>query len=187
MSKKKFTDGLEGLFGFSEGGDLQESSPLLVDTRDEEKEAPVKKRKKKSNPNKKKSGKSFTMDLDALFSAAASKAIEEREEKRKKNKGEQPAPQENDVPPKPASLRHRRRKPVTGIDALIRQTIVGSRIDYNAKDAQKRVTFIYDKDKLARLKAIAKLEKSYLKDIIGKVVSEFIDKYEKKHGIIGPK
>ena len=45
---------------------------------------------------------------------------------------------------------------------------------------KKRVTFVFDKEKLAKLKEIARTEKAYLKDIIGDVVSRFIEKYEKE-------
>jgi len=171
VSKKKFTDGLESLFGMAHEDDLQESSPLLVDTREEViVDKPV--RKKKSS--KKKSGKSFTSDLDSLFTAAISDALDKKTKK--------PEAVAEESASKPSALKRARRKPLTGIDALIRQTIAGSRIDYDEGTAKKRVTFIYDKNKLARLKAIAKVEKAYLKDIIGKVVSEFIDDYEKKLG-----
>ena len=170
MSKKKFTDGLESLFGMAHEDDLQESSPLLVDTREE---VIVDKRAKKKTSKKKKSGKSFTSDLDSLFTAAISDALD------KKTKKTEPA---EEPASKPSALKRARRKTLTGIDALIRQTIAGSRVDYDEGTAKKRVTFIYDKNKLARLKAIAKVEKSYLKDIIGKLVSEFIEDYEKKYG-----
>ena len=173
MSKKKFTDGLESLFGMAHEDDLQESSPLLVDTREEVK---VDKQVKKKSRTKKKSGKSFTSDLDSLFTAAITDALE------KKTKKPEEENKEVASTSKPSALKRARRKTLTGIDALIRQTIAGSRVDYDEGTAKKRVTFIYDKNKLARLKAIAKVEKSYLKDIIGKVVSEFIDDYEKKHG-----
>ena len=46
---------------------------------------------------------------------------------------------------------------------------------------KKRVTFVFDKEKLAKLKEIAKMEKAYLKDIIGDVVSSFIEKYEEEN------
>ncbi len=176
MSKKKFTDGLESLFGLALEDNLQEDSPLLVDTRtdkeDSNKETATKPKAKK-NGKKRTSGKNFTSDLESLFQAAVSDALDSKVKK-----------QEVVEPPKPSQLKRLRRKPLTGIDALIRQTIVDSRVDYDDSMPKKRVTFIYDKNKLARLKAIAKIEKSYLKDIIGKVVSEFIEEYEEKHGRI---
>ena len=45
---------------------------------------------------------------------------------------------------------------------------------------------VFDKQKLARLKRIAKIEKAYLKDIIGDLVSEFIDSYEVGQKTINP-
>ena len=52
----------------------------------------------------------------------------------------------------------------------INYTIEGPQLEY----------FVFDKEKLAKLKEIAKMEKAYLKDIIGDVVSNFIEKYEKE-------
>jgi hypothetical protein len=46
----------------------------------------------------------------------------------------------------------------------------------------KRLTVTFDKKKLEKLKKIARLEKSYLKDILGEIVAEYIKKYELSKG-----
>ena len=170
MSKKKFTDGLESLFGLALEDDLQESSPLLVDTR-VSKARQADQVKAKPKKRKRSSGKTFTSDLDSLFDAAVNDSVDVRAKR-----------QPEATRSKSSPLKRIRRKPLSGIDALIRQTVVDNRIDYDDDAPKKRVTFIYDKHKLARLKAIAKVEKAYLKDIIGQIVSEFIEDYEEKNG-----
>ncbi len=163
MSKKKFKDGLESLFGSDPaGGDLQEESPLLVETTVEKVI-----RKERPKNKKKRSSKNFTSDLDSLFEDALKETLEDKVNKIVKDKS------------KISPSRRERRSALTGLDALIRRTDDGD--DLSAK-MKKRVTFIFDREKLARLKQIAKQQRVYLKDIIGDVVSEFIDDYEKKNG-----
>lgn len=169
MSKKKFTDGLDSLFGLSTDN-LTEDSPLLVNTA--EKPQPKPKVRKRRNALSKPTGKSFTSDLDSLFKSAISESVAEQ----KKEQNEiQTLRQER------ARRLVRRKKRVTGLDSLLRQTIDASSVNIETK-TKKRVTFVVDKMKLTQLKAIARTEKSYLKDIIGEIVSEFLDKYKSENG-----
>ena len=161
MSKKKFTVGLESLFGTVTEEAFQEESPLL-----DKQEKEVKK-VTSSGSSKKRSSKDFTSDLDTLFEEALAETIEEKEEK---------ANSKVQAPPKPRKRRLRR---LSGLDALIRHTEDMDVVEVNVP-TKKRVTFVFDKEKLAKLKQIAKSEKAYLKDIIGDVVSNFIEKYEKE-------
>ena len=159
MSKKKFTVGLESLFGMATEEAFQEESPLL----DKKK----KETKKVVKDVKKRSSKNFTSDLDTLFEQALAETIEEKQEKAKSG---------IQAPPNPRKRRLRR---LSGLDALIRHTADMETVEVNVP-TKKRVTFVFDKEKLAKLKEIAKEEKAYLKDIIGEVVTNFIEKYEKE-------
>ena len=159
MSKKKFTVGLESLFGTATEEAFQEESPLLDKSK--------KGTKKVIQNTKKRSSKNFTSDLDTLFEQAFADTIEEKKELAKSK---------IQAPPKP---RNRRLRRLSGLDALIRSTGDMEVVEVNVP-TKKRVTFVFDKKKLAKLKEIAKSEKSYLKDIIGDVVSRFIEKYEKE-------
>jgi hypothetical protein len=70
---------------------------------------------------------------------------------------------------------------MSGLDALIRQTVEPNREEIKraaVPKEKKRVTFVFDKKKLLKLKKIAKLEKAYLKDIIGGLISEYLDEYD---------
>jgi len=165
VSKKRFTDGLESLFGFSEGGELPEESPLLEET--EVKVKVVSKPKAK----RKRSSKNFTSDLDSLFEDSLQETIEEtRTEYREKVS-------------KKSSKKRKQRRPVSGLDALIRRTLEGSEAEVSY-DKRKRVTFVFEKSKVEKLKRIAKAEKVYLKDILGDLVKEYLSQYEKDKGAL---
>lgn len=172
MSKKKFTDGLESLFGTTVS--VHEEQGFLGQKANQ---APRKrskltvKKKKKGRPA---AGKSFTSDLDSLFEQVLTETIEEKLNKPKKKKSDVVASVPLD------NTKKKYRKPMSGLDALIRQTVETSTMEMRPATAptKKRVTFVFDKQKLAKLKMIAKVEKAYLKDIIGDLVSEFIDGYE---------
>ncbi|MEL6924455.1 MAG: hypothetical protein AAFO94_10445 [Bacteroidota bacterium] len=177
MSKKKFTDGLESLFSLSVE-ETENEEVLLVVEGEANQEQKAKSEKKKKKPAKRRHTKSFAADLEFLFSGSSaapretSKKIEadaadgaaasrEATEKKKNDK-------EDDSP-----------RVYSGLEALLRNTIDPAPYQQAEVSKVKRVTFTFDKEKLVRLKKIAKSQKSYLKDIIGKVVSEYIEQYEK--------
>ena len=98
--------------------------------------------------------KSFSTSMDFLFGAP--KAVEDTAEK-----------------PKDARL--------AGIDLLIKGTLEDSkRIVEQVAPQKKRVTFIIDKEKLSKIKSIAKSEKAYIKDVFDQIVSEYL----KKEGLL---
>lgn len=172
MSKKKFKVGLESLFGVTTEEAFQEESPLLDKKKKEEKGKKKKEKEEKTIKNKKKrSSKNFTSDLDTLFQEALTDTINDSEVQTKSKTTKQPQA----LPPS----RQRRLRRLSGLDALIRHTGDMETVEVNVP-TKKRVTFVFEKDKLAKLKEIAKGEKAYLKDIIGRVVSNFIEKYEKQ-------
>lgn len=165
MSKKRFTDGLESLFGFSEGGDLPEESPLLEET--EVKVKVVSKTKSKKG----RSSKNFTSDLDSLFEDTFKETIEETRT------------DYNEKTTAKSEKKRKQRRPVSGLDALIRRTLEGSESEVSY-DKRKRVTFVFEKAKVEKLKRIAKAEKVYLKDILGDIVKDYLRKYEKEKGAL---
>ena len=173
MSKKKFNSGLESLFSEGADQDLEQGRVTLLNS---------KKRSSKSTTKAEVKTdatvapiKSFTSDLDSLFNDMMTEAIEEKVERI--------------ITDKEKPKRKRRvvsSKPLSGLDALFRRTIEKSEDEEEIKIERniKRVSFTFHKDRLLKLKTIAKMEKSYLKDIISEVVSEYIDDYEKKTGAV---
>lgn len=164
MSKKKFTDGLESLFGNTSEENFG-SAGLLLD------EEPKTKTTARRRGN---SRKNFTTDLDSLLEDALKETIIEQKQQAGKH-----------LENKSKSIQNiqRNRKPLSGLDALIRRTVEGSTIEIS-NDAKKRVTFVFEKQKLEKLKRIARIEKAYLKDILSQIVSEYIHEYEGQKGNI---
>lgn len=173
MSKKRFTDGLESIFG--EVHEETFDRGLLVE--EKKARAAAKNKSTTSTPKKRSSRKNFTTDLDSLFDGSLSEVVEEKlQEKRVV------APRKN-LKGKSKSLEHTKRvhKPLSGLDALIRQTLDSGSLAYDP-NAKKRISFTCEKVKLDKLKKIARQEKAYLKDILGDIVASFINEYEAKKG-----
>ena len=114
--------------------------------------------------------KNFTSDLDSLFQEAFTEAVEEKLDKLKRDSGLQD-PFANDE--------RTYKKPLSGLDALIRQTVDASLASLDHA-AVKRLTIMFESQKIEQLKTIAKQERSFVKDLVSGVLSEFIENYEKK-------
>ncbi len=161
MSKKKFKDGLESLFGGPAVAEpsLPENSPLLERTSKVDAKHKTKK-ELKVRAKRSRSAKNFTSDLDTLFETVLENNIREEKDDTQNNEA------------------HKGKKPpVVGLDALIQGT---SNNDYDYTSTKKRVTFIFEKRKLDKLKKIARTQNAYLKDIIGKIIGEHLDKYNEE-------
>ncbi len=173
MAKKNFIDGLDSIFG----GDSNEGNEdLTIITQEKEPPKTKKKTRKKS-----KSSKDFTADLDSLLQEALQESVEQHASKKKTSL---PVAKTKRNP-----KRGRIKRTLSGLDALIRQTVESSQIDVqeesgSSKPKKKRVTFSFDRDKVDKLKSIARLEKSYIKDIVNSIVTEYIEEYEKSKGEI---
>ena len=159
MSKKRFTEGLESIFGEAAEETLQENSPLLSSTQET--------KPKPSEENRRSSGKNFSSDLQDFLQDAFEESLEKQIEERKKN---------NQLQEK-AKVKKRHRRPMGGLDALIRSTIEPKNRRV-APERAKRVTLTFDPQKLEKLKEIARLKKSYLRDIIDEIVADFLDTYK---------
>lgn len=167
MSKKKFTDGLESLF-HSQHQEKGSGTTFLEGT-DPGTETETRTSVKKSSPRK-----NFTTDLDSLLEEALQESFEEQMHQR-----------ENDSLASKTQVFHQqthRRRPGSGLDMLIRRTVERGAIEEDQATGTKRLTVTFDKEKLKKLKTIARLEKAYLKDILGKIVAEYIQEYEQQKG-----
>ncbi len=154
MSKKKFKAGLESLFGDPAVAGM---TPFLVEE-EKPKIKTVKKIRKRS------SSKNFTSDLETLFSTAVDNEIQEQK-KQQQIKG------------KVTTIKKRSDRPVIGIDALIRRTIEDKKEGLtDVVSLKKRLTITLEKQKLEKLKKIAKEKKTYLRTIMDELVSEYLSK-----------
>jgi hypothetical protein len=159
MSKKKFTDGLESLFTVSDDEmvDHYSNGAYSEATTETVIEQVVETRPRRS-------GKNFTTDLGNAMQDAFVKTEDTF------------LAQEDNLNLSDMSKKTMR-KPLTGLDALLRRTIESSDLDNETK---RRVVLIIESGKFEKLKEIAKEESIFLKDIIEKSVSFFIDDYDRR-------
>jgi hypothetical protein len=54
------------------------------------------------------------------------------------------------------------------------------------KENETRATFIVNEDQLEKLKAIAYWDRTLIKEVVGTALDQYIERYEKKNGPIGP-
>jgi len=182
VSRKKFSNDLNSLFGFTpEVESFQEENPLL---NNEEAEtatmvAPKKAVAKKvvkpaSKKSFKRSSKNFHSDLEELFQEAFQEKMEQLQEESEK---QEVAEVKKTPAPKPARVRKIR--PRMGLDSLIRNTQNLSPEEIKVHNDQKRVTFLYSKTQLEKLREISKKDSRFMKDIIGEAVTQWIEDYKK--------
>ncbi len=177
MSKKTLKDGLESLFGMPPAS-VEEETAFMGDNVLPGGKKVKKSPQRKASDTRKRSGssKSFTADLESLFQTVVKESV--AEEKKKAVRKEQ---RTLGRPQSDTSASENPRRPMSGLDALIRQTVAPNKEEIKraaVPKEKKRVTFVFDKKKLLKLKTIAKLEKAYLKDIIGGLISEYLDEYD---------
>jgi hypothetical protein len=169
MSKKRFSSGLDSLFdnprdehGFGETATAEKAPPPSVSELEAEVKAVVMKRTTTKN---------FTSDLDSLFNEAFTEVLEEKVDKLRRSSG-------LDDPFE--SKQNTYKKPLSGLDALIRSTVDTSLMGLEHAPI-KRFTIMFENKKIEKLKNIAKQERAFVKDLVGDVLTEFINNYEKQH------
>ncbi|HAD14952.1 MAG TPA: hypothetical protein DCF33_21200 [Saprospirales bacterium] len=163
MSKKRFSEGLDDLFSSQHGGGhgnvfgdaVTLTSPAV--------------------PSERKSAhKSFATDLDALLQEALDESLERYESNQ---------PDSVSASTKTKSSTDLRASVPNGLDNLIRQTIDVKEITTDEDSGKKRLTVAVDRPKLEKLKAIARLENSYLKDLLVQLIDEYIQEYTTEKGV----
>ncbi len=196
---KSFTSGFESIFGVSaeeiELGVAEDQVEVLPLEKDKPDTQPQRRRrysrrvKKVSSGDARSNAKNFTSDLESLFRDALTDSFEEPILKEALS---DPAPQAQPSPRKdhksaPRQTQRKRRISTpggSGLDLLIRQTTDETILEYES--TTKKVTFVFDKEKLKKLKRIAKERNLFLKDIIGEVVTKFIREYEDSNSKMPP-
>ncbi len=206
---KSFISGFESIFGVSaeeiEMGVAEDQVEVLPLEKEPEivpeaKSTPKRKRYgrkvRKTVKEPKATSKNFTSDLESLFRDALTDTFEEavlsesQATEEVKAIEEKPSPQpekiisrERKASPEDKPVRVRRRVSTpggSGLDLLLRQTSDEAILEYESPT--KRVSFVFDKEKLKKLKRIAKQRQLFLKDVVGEVVAKFINEYESDNG-----
>jgi hypothetical protein len=167
VSKKKFSSGLDSLFDTK-----QEETEVVHQSTPSVKDAFLSDTIAQPAINRKASSKNFTSDLDSLFQDAFTDAVEQKIDKLRRTSGLEDA-FENEARPF--------KQPLSGLDALIRSTIDTSLAGLEHAPI-KRLTIMFESQKIDKLKSIAKNEKAFVKDIVNEVLTEFIKDYEKRRG-----
>lgn len=147
MAKKRFTEGLNSLFG----NDDQYPKPTLSLFP----EAAVSGTAKRDD--EKKSNKGFASQLDAFLADAFESA--EKQEKSDVDQAKSKQPQR-----------------LVGLDLLIRQTTDSPPSSQPKISDKRRLTLAFDKEQLAKLKKIAEDEGIYLKDLINQLIDRYLQK-----------
>ncbi len=163
MSKKRFSEGLDDLFSSSHAshGELFGNATIM------------------SSPavsDRKSSHKSFMTDLDLLLQDALDESLERLEANQPDSVSASAKTKANN----PETLRAPMR---SGLDTLIRQTIDVQDISIDEQSGKKRLTVAVDRPKLEKLKAIARLENSFLKDLLVTLIDEYIEEYTQEKGV----
>ena len=163
MSKKRFSSGLDDLF--SEAAAMQQGGIETATVF-----APAAERK--TSPHK-----NFAAGLDALLQEALEESLERYD-------SNQP---DTTTPSSTKSRTQRSAMPsqsvMSGLDALIRQTIDVQEISHDEASGKKRLTVAVDRSKLDKLKVIARLENAYLKDLLVGLIDSYIKEYAQQKGV----
>lgn len=164
MSRKKFTDGWEGLFETATDTPPGESG-LLFDL-PEPTAAPRRNKTRQRGENPRHGGgKSFTSDLESFLQEAFEESF--AEQTRQGAASAQPAVEKS------------RKRPAGGLDSLIRSTIEPDNLHLEKPGPNtRRLVLFLDEEKIAKLKSIARVEKTLLRSIVDQIVAEFIAEYE---------
>ncbi|MFN0035773.1 MAG: hypothetical protein ACKVUS_11950 [Saprospiraceae bacterium] len=164
MSKKRFSEGLDDLFNSSHAshGELFGNAAAMF--------APT------AVVERKHTHKSFITDLDSLLQEALDESLERFEA----NQPDSVTASAKTKATNPDALRAHTRN---GLDALIRQTIDVQEISTDENSGKKRLTVSVDRPKLEKLKAIARLENAFLKDLLVAVIDEYIEEYTQDKGL----
>lgn len=161
MSKKRFSEGLDDLFSDAHTG---QENLLSADTA------------VAHPPERKSAHKNFMADLDSLLQEALEESIERYD-------ANQPDTTTPSGKTKATAAGISYRAPLTGLDALIRQTIDVQEISTDETSGKKRLTVTVDRAKLEKLKTIARLENSYMKDLLVQLIDEYIEEYTQQKGL----
>lgn len=162
MSKKTFSEGLDDLLT-----DVHSGHSDLFGGGETAAERP---------PERKPAHKNFMADLDSLLQ----EALEESLERYDANQPDTTTPSGKS---KATGANISYRAPMSGLDALIRQTIDVQEIATDEASGKKRLTVTVDRSKLDKLKAIARMENSYMKDLLVHLIDEYIEEYTQQKGI----
>ena len=158
MGKKRFSEGLDDLFSHSQA-EQSSYDHAMPETQRERKHG----------------HKNFATGLDSLLQEALEESLEKYE-------SNQPDTVTQSGKSKAGNSEVFRSPLRSGLDSLIRQTIDVQEIVTDEQSGKKRLTVAVDRSKLEKLKVIARLENSYLKDLLVTLIDGYIEEYAQQKG-----
>jgi hypothetical protein len=168
MSRRKFTDGWEGLFEGS--GEIPEDGVVLMLDLPQP-SVPAKRRAKvRITESTKSYHKSFSSDLDSFLQEAFEDSFE--------------AHFQQTAPPAQSgtAAKNRQRASRGGLDSLFKSTLDPEDVELDRPEPNtRRLVLFLDEEKISRLKLIAKTERKMLRSVVDEIVGEFIAMYEKSN------
>ena len=159
MGKKRFSEGLDDLFNNSRAEEQSGHATVVPETPHERKHA----------------HKNFASGLDSLLQEALEESLEKFEANQPDSVTQSGKSKSGNADVYRSPLR-------SGLDALIRQTIDVQEIVNDEQSGKKRLTVAVDRSKLEKLKVIARLENSYLKDLLVSLIDGYIEEYSQQKG-----
>jgi hypothetical protein len=159
MGKKRFSEGLDDLFNNNQADEHSGYATAVPETPQARKHA----------------HKNFASGLDSLLQEALEESLEKFE-------ANQPDSVTQSGKSKAATSDAFRSPLRSGLDTLIRQTIDVQEIITDEHSGKKRLTVAVDRTKLEKLKVIARLENSYLKDLLVSLIDGYIEEYSQQKG-----
>jgi len=150
--------------------DLLQMDENMLSSDSSEKSRP-KKAKVKDGKRRSSSAKDFTDDLQSFLQEAFQESFE-------KQMAQESKPLSSDL-----EIKKRSKKPVGGLDALIRNTIEPEKVELKGNSI-KQLTLTFDEEKIQKLKKIARTQKKYLRKVINDIVEDYIKEYEQQKGKI---
>ncbi len=150
MAKKRFAAGMEDLFN-TDTAEIRVLTSALSDSDEDslQEEVVVSERRPAS--------KRFSSQLEALLAEAFDNISEEGSNFTTSEEADEQS-----------------RRPRSGLDLLIRSTTSDTDDFKPQSHTTRRVTLIFPKEHLEKLKLLAKQENIYLKDIINRLVSKYL-------------
>lgn len=171
MGKKQFNSDFDRFFGKASSASStasEETTTVVAANKEEGKKEVVSSKAPASPPVK-----SFQNNLHDFLQNTFEEAFQEQMEARNN-----PNP-EGDIP------LSKKGKPMGGLDSLIRSTVDPNSIRItHTRTVEggnvRRISLVFKERQIEKLRKIANLKRTMLKDIIYQVVEEFIDEFEKK-------
>lgn len=118
---------------------------------------------------------SFVSGLEALLEESLQESLEEEQAADDNGSGKKP---------KRKITRKISPKAYKGLDLLIRNTLKPNeekarKIANRQLEAKRRITVLLEEENIEQLREIAKMEKSYIKDLVSQIVKEYLEEKAK--------